>query len=308
MTPLFLEFILHTMIRLFFSRHTSIYYGIIFFISIFSFADIANAEWVERITDLEGGLLYESNINRSSFDSDKRSDTAFIPSVSLGRYNQLTDSTRLRATVDFEFGQYNNFKMLNYNKAGITLAIRQKMGFGSDAPWLRPHFSAGYTDVSSDNRDSYLYEAGLRVGKQLTPELDGRIGYVYNLRDGKTDVFDQRGYTLSIEGSYILTNRMLLTGGYSYWYGDFDSAYTYNNITRISASEDVKAITTDNAFGEQFCIYRLAGKANTISLLASYSFFDGHGSLNVGYQQQNGKAYYLDYLNSIIRVSFIYSF
>jgi hypothetical protein len=296
------------MIHLFFPGYRSVHRIIIFFISIFSFAGTADAEWVEWIADLEGGILNESNINRSSFDSDKRSDAAFIPSASLGRYNQLTDSTRLRATVDFEGGQYNNYKPLNYNRAGITLSLRQKIGFGSDAPWLRPHLSAAYMDVGSDIRDSYLYEAGLRLGKRLTPEFDGRIGYVYNVRDGKSDVFDQRGYILSIEGGYIITNRFLLTGGYSYWYGDFDSAYTYKNISHVTAGEEIKAMTTDYAFNEKFWIYKLEGKANIISIMASYSLLNGHGSLNVGYQQQSGKAYTLEYLNSIVRASFIYSF
>ncbi len=296
------------MINIFFRRHIFCNCTIIFSLFFSLSPCAANAEWVEEIADLEPGLLYESNINRSSFDSDKRSDTAFIPSISLGRYNQLTDSARLRATVDLEFGQYNNFKLLNYSRAGITLAIRQKIGFGSYAPWLRPHLSAGYMDVSSDNRDSYLYEAGLHAGKQLISGLDGRVGYVYNLRDGKAEVFDQRSYTISIETGYIFTNRILLTAGYFYRDGDFDSAYTYYNASKVYDGEYVKHKIADNTFGENFYIYRAVGKTNTISLIASYSVLNNHGSLNIGYQRQDGKADTLDYSNSIVSVSFIYSF
>lgn len=264
---------------------------------------MANAEWVEWIADAEVGLLNYSNINRSAFDSDKRDDSAFIPAISLGRYNQLTDSTRLRATADFEAGLYNKFELLNYSKAGAALAVRQKLGFGSDASWLRPHFSVEYMDVGEDIRDSLLYEAGVHIGKQLMPRLDGQIGYIYTLRDGKNDVFDQKGHTLSLEMGYMLIDRLLLTAGYFYRYGDFDSAYSPYNYTQTC---DAQAIT--KAFTDYFYTYRLAGRTNTIAVAASYSLLNGHGSLNIGYQRDDGKANALDYVDDIVRASFIYSY
>jgi hypothetical protein len=281
-------------------------------------APTARAEWAEWIADAELGAVYYDNINRSYFASDKRADTALAPSVSLGRYNQLTDSTRLRATADVEAALQSEFESLNYVRAGVTLAMQQKLSFGADAAWLKPRLFAAYTDVGEDTRDGWLYEAGVSAGQRLTPRLDGRIGYIYSSRDGRegevsvagigTDVFDQKGHTLSIDAAYLLTGRLLLTGGYAFRSGDFDSSCTPDNVSDVLAWGGVDAITVDDAFTEDFCVYRVSGTTNSVSIDASYSLFGGHGSLNMGYQRNYGEADSVEYESSMVRVSLIYSY
>jgi hypothetical protein len=276
------------------------------------------AEWVEWIADVEIGAEYYSNINRSSFQSDEREDSLYSASVSVGRYNQIADATRLRATFEASAGLHGSYDLLDFYKAGATLSIRQKIGFGADAPWLKPYISAAYMDVGDDARDSRLYEAGLRLGKRLTDRIDANIGYAFESRDGSSgsvkfagyddQVYDQETHAISAEASYILMDRVLLTGVYTYRNGDFDSSCTPANYTWVLARETVTALTADDAFTENYCVYRLEGSINSVSIDAGYSIFNGHGSVNIGYQVNDGKADFYDYQTSIVRGSFMYSY
>lgn len=277
----------------------------------------ARAEWVEWIADAGLGIEYGTNINRSSYDSDQREDASIIPSVSLGRYNQLSDSTRLRATLDIEGGLYGTYDLLNYGKAGLNLSARQKLGFGADAPWLRPHLSFSYVDFSEDTRDSSLYEAGISLGKHLTERLTGQIWYSYSVRNGKdgevsfgmpTDVFDQKVHAYSIEASYVVTDLVLVTGSYALSTGDFDSSCTPTNFSWVLQKEDVLAATSDDAYTENYCVYRLSGHVSSYSVDASYALFAGHGSVNIGYQLNQGKADELQYTSSAVRFNFMYNY
>ncbi len=299
------------------SRHLLTLFLISFSLSFVNPSGAA-AEWVEWIADAEAGLVYDSNINRSAFANNEKNDTALVPSASFGRVYQLDDATRVRASADFEASVYDKYDLLNYWKAGASLAVRHKMGLGPDVPWVQGRLAAARMDVRDDMRDSNLYSAALIAGKRFSERLDARIGYAYDVRDGKngpvssptipTDVFDQRSQTFSLDGGYALAERVLLTAGYAYRHGDFDSSCDGENIAAVLAGEDVKALAKESAFRESFCVYRLTGRVHSISFSASYSVLKGHGSLNLGIQRAYGKSRSLDYESSIVKAGFVYSY
>ena len=136
----------------------------------------AGAEWVEWIADAEAGLVYEDNLNRSAFANNEKNDTALVPSASFGRVYQITDAARIRVSADFEVSAYDKYDLLNYWKAGASLAARHKIGLGPDVPWVQGRLAAAHMDVRDDMRDSNLYSAGLLAGKRLSERLDARIG------------------------------------------------------------------------------------------------------------------------------------
>ena len=164
--------------------------------------------------------------------------------------------------------------------------------------------------------DSKIYDIGVRSGKRFTPRLDASIGYDFHYRDGRdtgigaappigTDVFDQSNHTISGNLNYLVTNKLLLSAGYAYLNGDFDSACTVANVGTVLANEDVKAIILDNVFGG--CVYRLDGDVNILSLNLSYAL-NNHASLNIGYTHRDGEADFLEYESSIVQASFNYSY
>lgn len=281
------------------------------------FSTSASAEWVEWIADAETGARVHKNLNRSSFADDEREDSEYFLGLTLGRYNQLADSARLRLAFDLDAGFFGKYGLLDYRKAGLSLSVRQKLAFGRDAAWVKPNMYAAYLDVDDDARDSFLYGAGMQFGKRLTERLDGRVGYMYESRDGEdgdtipglaSDVFDQESQTVSIEASYSLTEKVLLMGGYSYRSGEFDSSCTPTNFVEALQRADISAMIVDDAYSENFCTYKVSGAINTFSMDASYSLFKGHGSINLGYEMNEGEADDLSYSSSVVRALFMYSY
>jgi len=281
----------------------------------------ASAEWGEWIADAELGVLHNDNINQSLLEFDERSDSVFLPSIALGRYYQLMDTTRLRLTANSWGRAHKTFDRLNSITSGITVGMVHKFGLGSEVPWIRADAYVGYMDVRDDVRDGMHYTMDLRVGKRFTPRLNGSLGYEYSLRDGgdgevtmkntmhgiDTDVYDQKKQTLSLEANYLITNYTMLTAGYSYRYGDFDSACTPDNFEILwpTVEKDVEAIASDKVF-DGF-VYRLKGWTNVWSLNLSYAL-SGHASLNLGYQYKKGELDDLSYTNSIVQAVFMYRY
>lgn len=281
------------------------------------FSTPASAEWVEWIADAETGVKAHKNLNRSSFADDEREDSEYFFGLSLGRYNQLADSTRLRLTADLDAGFFGRYGLLDYRKAGLSLSLRQKLAFGRDAAWVKPNMYAAYLDADDDARDSVLYGAGVQFGKRLAERLYGSVGYIYEARDGEagdaipglaSDVFDQESRTVSIEASYALTERVLLTGGYAYRSGEFDSSCTPTNFVEALERADISAMVVDDAYSWNFCTYKVFGAINTFSMDASYSLFKGHGSINLGYEMNEGVSDDLSYSSSAVRALFMYSY
>ena len=64
----------------------------------------------------------------------------------------------------------------------------------------------------------------------------------------------------------------------------------------------------DDAYSWNFCTYKVFGVINTFSMDASYSLFKGHGSINLGYEMNEGEADDLSYSGSAVRALFMYSY
>lgn len=280
-------------------------------------APVAHAEWAEWIADLDIRYLDNDNMNNSAYSNDELDDKALIPSAKFGRYKQLGDATRLLLTIDLEAGKFDDFDKLDYFQIGGTAALRHKTGLGRAAPWVGGHVSAKSLNVDSRLRDSTIYEVGVEAGKQLTERLDGSIKLAYESRDGEegevvdpalgTDVFDQDSVTLTLEGNYLLTDRASVTAAYAYRDGDFNSSCTPGNVALALAAEtsNIDAITFDDAFDPNFCVYRLDGTINSVSLDLNYAV-GAKSSFSVGIERRNGEGDTLDYDSTIWRVGFVY--
>lgn len=275
----------------------------------------AQAEWVDKVADVSIEFLATDNLNTSAFNADEEDDVGVIPRVSLGRFYQATDLTRLRLTLDLSSEAYDEFDKLNSTTVMARAVLRHKFGIGPREPWLRVSLAGGQKFADVDIRDSDLFEFGLRYGHRFAERADASVGFRYNLRDGgtgvvavpgiETDVFDISNWSVDGTLNYLLTNKSLLSMTYTFRSGEFDSACTVGNVGIVLANENVKAITLDDVFGG--CVYRLEGNSN--SLNANYSYALGrHAAFNAGFEYRNGKADVLGYETSIFRLSFNYSY
>ena len=273
------------------------------------------AEWADIIADVSLELLHTDNLNQSAFNADMESDTGIVPRLSLGRYYQANDLTRVRLTVDLSAEHYDEFDKLDSVTAMAGVVLQHKFGIGPQKPWLRAGLAFGRKDAEVGIRDSDLIEASLRTGKRLSERMDGSLGFRYFRRDGGTgvaiepgiggNVFDINNWSVDGTLNYLLTDKSLLSATYTYRNGEFDSACTPGNVGTVLANENVRAITLDDVFGG--CVYRLDG--NSDSLYVNYGYALGHhAALNAGIEYRNGKADVLGYETTIFRISLNYSY
>jgi len=277
----------------------------------------AHAEWGEWIMGLDARYVDHNNINYSAFSSDRLSDHTVVPSLVFGRYLQLGNVTRLSLTGEVEAGKFGKYDKLDYFQVGATAGLHHKLGLGAEAPWVRGHLSVWSLNVDSDMRDSTIYETGVQIGKRFSPQFDGHMGLTYRSRNGNsgpvvmpafsTEVFDQKNVTLSAVGSYLLTEQAVLTFGYAFRNGDFDSSCTGANVTSVLAAEGayVKALAFDDAYWLTRCAYKLEGKTRVYTLGLNYAL-GPNASLRVGVERQDGKGDVLSYADTIARLGFVY--
>ncbi len=284
-------------------------------VSLFCTSMLSQAEWADWVLEPTVEFRNESNLNLSAFSPDEESDNVLLLALEGGRYYQLGDRSRLRLSADLEVERYDEFDLLNSVAISGNLAVIHKLGVGLKAAWISPYLTYGYMDVKEDIRSGSFGDLGLAAGKHFTERFDMSASLEYSKSNGKpgiqivptisSDVFDQNHWTASLQGNFLLTNRLLLLGAVRHFDGDFISACTTGNVGKVLAVEDVKAITLDAVFGG--CVYRLDGDGNSASLDLSYAT-GRHSSLNIGADYLTGKADVLEYQNTIFRASFIYSY
>jgi len=279
------------------------------------FSSSANAEWVEWVFDASQRFEWNNNINRSAFADDSEEDMTTTTNISMGRFNQLTPTLRIRTTFDLKQEFHENYDELDRFEWGASVSARKKFGVGRMRPWLSTFLSARELNVHDDQRDGEFYTGGFLFGKTLSDRTDFFIRAEYQKRDGDkgpsadpaldSDVFDQERFVGTVGFSFIITPSLLVSGSYEYMDGEIDSACTVPNVIIVGMNEELNAITTDPVFGG--CIYRLDADSNSLSADMSYAF-DGHTSINLGYRYQKGEASKLEYKNNIINLSVNYSY
>ena len=200
--------------------------------SLVAGAPRANAEWVDWIADADLAFEYTDNLNNSSFSADEEHDSGWFPALEGGRVFQLTDRTRasISATIAGEF--YHRFDDLDALDVGGRLALFHKFGIGN-ALWVRPYFWGGYKHIRAGVRSGERFEVGFNAGKRFSPRFDVALDYHFTDRDGRSDVFEQDYHLLTLVGNFLLLEPLLVTTGYSFRVGDFDSACTPGNVGRV---------------------------------------------------------------------------
>lgn len=298
--------------------------NLLFFAGLMSSFGTAHAAWVEWIADAEIGYTFNDNINNSVFDSAKEDEHVFTPSLSLGRIYQLTNFTRLSATVDVAGQFHADFSRLNNISAGPAVAIRHKFGIGSFVPWVRAEATAALIESRSELRDGQIYTLGVQAGKRLHERVDVLIGYMYDHRNVSSessehvhmndiisdDVYKLRGHKGFTNFNLLVAENLLLTLGYSLRDGDVAATVDSSRISMMEAM-NIWGITEAHVFDDDAIsgsAYRV--KATTHNFLAglSYAFMKGHASANIGYQYYNGEASELTYVNNVFLASLNYSY
>ncbi len=273
----------------------------------------ARSEWSEWILDAELDVPYTSNLNRARSGSEAEPDVSFRPALTFGRAFQLAARTRMLSTARLGGEIYTRTEDLDAFEADGQLALVHKFGLG-DAPWARASLRGGYHYLDIRERSGPRFAIGAEIGKRLSPRLDGRIGYSYDRRfggDGREvavgvgdDVFDQQVHRITVDGRFLVTRRLLFTGGFAYRRGDFDSNVRTGRASLLGRG-GVEAVARDRVFGGW--VYRIDGNGYAPFVGLSYGLTD-RWSLDLGYRFEYGEADALRYRNHVVRGTVLFRY
>jgi hypothetical protein len=252
----------------------------------------ATAEW---LLDVDGGVLYDSNLNRAYDSADIRADGAFTLSAAGGSHFALSGADGLTLTANARSEIYHRFHGLNLLGLGGTALYRHKLGLGYAAPWILLAASASHDNYREDIRDSNRVELRAELGKRFTEAFDAAFGGRVERRYAKNDtpvvprisgkVFDVRGQSAYVRAGYAVSDQLLLGVELAARRGDV-VATTRRDFQIFVVSD---AIAPDPTFGSDFVAYRLRGTTDTAKLTASWAF-DNRSSLNFAYAYERTDA------------------
>ncbi|NOS74244.1 MAG: hypothetical protein HOP36_06855 [Methyloglobulus sp.] len=282
------------------------------------------AEWIGN-----AGIQYEfnSNLSNARLPSDIKSDSAFRPNLSGGKYFQLTDATGLALTADIGGTTYLHFDGLNNVLYGASTTLRHKFGLGGLAPWISLSGSAAYHDFENAPRDGWRYNLSFAMGKRLTERFTLQLKYryeeqisdrIYNI-PGLThatfddedppipiggDAFNISAHNVSLTGIFTVTDAVTAFLAYTRREGGITSTIGYDP----EILEYGDAVAVDRAFGNNRYAYKVEAGTNLISVGFSWAI-NGHASLNLGYDwMETTGDHHLEYNNNLAHFSLIYSF
>jgi hypothetical protein len=277
----------------------------------------ASAEWVDWIAEAGTGFEYNDNLNLSAFRDDQESDYAWLATGRGGRVYQITDDTRFSLVGEFQSRKQFRWEDFDRVKLRTRASVLHKFGVGPNVPRVRVHGSGGYMWVDDSDRSSWLWETGVDVSKRFTPRIDALVFFKYTNRDGgsgdvivptiQSNVWDQEMFQVGALGNFLIWENLLLSAGYTYHDGEFDSSCTVGNVGKVFTREgdNVKAIAANNVFGG--CTYRLGGHIHQASVNLNYGIGD-RWSVDAGYKFLQGKADVLIYRANIVTLSVLFRY
>lgn len=267
----------------------------------------------DDILDVQAGALYDSNLPRAQLPIDIKSDTALQAALAWGRYVPLSDSVRLRATLDAAGEAYTRYSGLNNLALGTSIDLRRKFGLGALAPWLGGWASAARLDYRDNARDGWRYELGAGTGKRLTEswDVEATFRYQHRTQDHEVavvpgisgEVFDLQAHQAGLRTEYAATGRLTVAAGFDYRRGDVAST-TLRNFTIFTNST---AIALDPVFGPDAVGYRIYAITQAWRLGLSYALGRSN-SINVGGERWISRARGgLDYYNTLVGASYVHA-
>jgi hypothetical protein len=247
----------------------------------------ARSDWILAAS---AALNHDSNAGNAENSASVVADSRAEANVSLLQQMPFGEGFSLAAGGDLSGEFYDHLSGLNNATVDAILSLKKKWGLGAFAPWSRVGISAGRVDYDDRYRDATLYSASLEAGKRLDDRWNLWAKYAFERRraapaesdiyGASSDVFSQRGQSLKLGGQYSLSERLSLSFGSLWRYGDVIST----NQPGADIFGNSKAVALDPTFGPDAYAYRLIGRTFGARLGLDYSL-TAHSLVGFGFQR-----------------------
>jgi hypothetical protein len=244
------------------------------------------------LTDVQAGVLSNSNLGNAVAGPDVHADTALTAALSTGPFFELRPGTNLIVTAETgaqSFGRYTAFSNLS---AGIKAVLDTKFGLGRETPHVYLVGSDSRLDFRDSLRSGWLQSwaggAHAAFGDRLV--LRGEFGVERRtgpeapaVRAGLPgDVFNQSSRRLAIGADYSLTDRLLLQLQTTLRRGDAD----YIETTSLADTFDgASAVAREPALGPNIFIEKVQARELLLDVGVSWALGD-HSSLNAMFRRE----------------------
>jgi hypothetical protein len=210
--------------------------------------------------------MYDNNIARSRGPGNVLSDHIYNMNGAASFVQPLTENTRVRmvGTAGYEaFSRYSKLSRFFLSAEG-ELQYRPSAEFA--APTLSLFGRAAVDFYDSTLRDGYRYNLEGRVLQPLSDRVDffGALGY--NVRDGKSAVFDLQDWSARANFDYALAQKSTLYLGLEYRRGQSVSSA----LPELAFVDIAQKIVRDDAFDDGRGAYRLKAKTGIATLGVSH--------------------------------------
>jgi hypothetical protein len=217
---------------------------------------------------IEAGFTTDDNVTRAR-GADRLSDQSYSLNLSKSLDIPVSQHTRL-LLLGFlggeKFRAYTGLSRYFYGIQG-EFQYRASGEFGS--PIFGAFVRGSKDQYESDLRDGYRYSAGFTVRKPVTDRIHLFGNLAYNVRDGKSIVFDNKDWSARLNLDYALTRSGSVYLGGEYRRGDVVSTAPSLAYANIAEAQD------DAYTGIVRWAYRL--KAGTALATIGYNVAFGEG-------------------------------
>ena len=221
---------------------------------------------------IEAAYTYDDNVTRSSGAGNVLSDRFYTLTLNASQNLQHSENTRL-VVLGFLGGEkYQTYDGLSRYFGGVQGEFQYRTSGEFDAPTFGFFVRGSRDQYESDLRDGYRYTAGLRVLQPVTDRIDVFAALAYNMRDGKSRVFDTQDYSARLNLDYSPARWSTVYLGGEYRHGDVVST-ARPSLALVDIAE---AIVRDDAITDtERLAYRL--KADTVLTTLGYNLAFGEG-------------------------------
>jgi len=218
----------------------------------------------------EASFAYDTNIARSRGAGNVLSDHIFNVNASTGFAYPLDQNLRLKVLGNAGYEAFSRYSRLSRFFLGAEGELQYRSSGEFSAPTLSLFGRAAVDFYDSTLRDGYRYNIEGRVLQPLTDVLDffGALGY--NMRDGKSKVFDLKDWSARVNFDYALAPKSTVYTGLEYRRGQSVSSA----LPELAFVDIAQAIVRDDAFDDVRGAYRLKAKTWIATVGCSYSLLE----------------------------------
>ena len=253
-------------------------------------ASAAQAQWTVGV-DAHG--FSDSNINQSA--DEPLADKALMARLTVSRHTELDDDSELAWSAALEDVRHARFAGLDEVAISGSLSWRGKWGLGAYAPWWRTTWTSSRQVFDSTERDAWVHEAGIELGRRLDPRWSTSVGARFTWQMARPQAEAEPG----VSGDAFSGQAASLTGRIDWvaapsWQLMLSGFLRRGDVAANSADNDrilavAKAAAFDTVFGADRYAYRLTGTSAGWALDLSHAL-DERMQLRVGVQAQSTRA------------------